>query len=97
MRILRVNETKRPCTNAFLVDSFSLESWKVSRNEEKSLFLDSSWSLGFSLNPEADRVLSSAKLCIEATSMKKNKSLIERLNKIGPSIDPCGTPEIISL
>ena len=23
--------------------------------------------------------------------MKKNKSLIERLNKIGPSIEPCGT------
>ena len=53
MRILRVNETKRPCTNDFLVDSFSLESWKVSGNEEKTLFFDSMWSLGFSLNPEA--------------------------------------------
>ena len=47
--------------------------------------------------PQADRVLSSAKSCIEAFSMKKNKSLIERLKKTGPSIDPCGTPEKISL
>ena len=50
-----------------------------------------------SVSPQADRVLSSEKLCIEAISMKKNKSLMERLNKIGPSIEPCGTPEIISL
>ena len=50
-----------------------------------------------SVSPQAHRVLSSAKLCIEAISMKKNKSLMERLNKIGPSIEPCGTPEIISL
>ena len=27
--------------------------------------------------------------------MKKNKSLSERLNKKGPSIDPSGTPDII--
>ena len=26
--------------------------------------------------------------------MKKNKSLIERLNKIGPNIEPCGKPLI---
>ena len=50
-----------------------------------------------SVSPQADRVLSSAKLCIEAISIKKNTSLMERLNKIGPSIEPCGTPEIISL
>ena len=42
-----------------------------------------------SVSPQAHRVLSSAKLCIEAISMKKNKSLTERLNKIGPSIEPC--------
>ena len=36
------------------------------------------------------------KLCIGAISMKTNKSLIERLNKIGQSIvKPCGTLEKI--
>lgn len=30
-------------------------------------------------------------------SMEKNKSIIENLNKISSSIEPCGTPEIISL
>ena len=49
------------------------------------------------LSPEAGRVLPSAKLWIAAMSMKKSRSLIARLNKIGPSIEPCGTPEIISL
>lgn len=29
--------------------------------------------------------------------MEKNKSIIENLNKISSSIEPCGTPEIISL
>ena len=62
------------------------------------LLSDSNVSINLeTVSPQADRVLSSAKLCKEATSMKKNKSLIERLNKIGPSIDPCSTPEIISL
>lgn len=45
-------------------------------------------------SPQADRVLSSGKLCIAiimAISLKKNSSLIERLNKISPRI------EIISL
>ena len=45
-------------------------------------------------SPQADRVLSSGKLCIAiimAISLKKNRSLIERLNKISPRI------EIISL
>ena len=32
------------------------------------------------VSPKADRILSSAKLCIEAISMKKNKSY-EKLNK----------------
>ena len=50
-----------------------------------------------SASPQAYRVISSAKLFIESISMKKNKSLMERLNKTGPSIEPCRTPEIISL
>ena len=49
------------------------------------------------ISHQADRVLSSAKLCIEAILMRKNKSLIERLKKAGPSIEPCGAPKIISL
>ena len=50
-----------------------------------------------SVSPQADRVLASAKLCIESISMKKNKSLMERLNKIDQCIEPCGSPEITSL
>ena len=49
------------------------------------------------VSAQANRVLSSAKLCIETISMKKNKPLIERVKKIGPGIEPCGTPEINSL
>ena len=51
-RVLRVNETKPPCTNAFLVEIFLLESRKASRNEERTLFWDSSWSQGLFLNTQ---------------------------------------------
>ena len=51
VRVLSVNETKPPSTNAFLADNFALESQKRPRNEERTLFQDSSWSLGLSLNP----------------------------------------------
>ena len=47
------------------------------------------------VTPQTDKVLSSAKLWIEAISMKKRKSLSGRLNKVGPSTEPSGTPEII--
>ena len=47
--------------------------------------------------PQADRVLSWAKICIEAILIKKNESLTERLNKIDLSVEACGTPEITSL
>ena len=43
-----------------------------------------------------ERVLSSAKLRAEATNIKWKKSLKKMLNKIGPTIEPCGTPDIIS-
>ena len=43
----------------------------------------------------ADKELSSAKLCIDALETKKNKSFIEKLNRIGPVMEPWGTPEII--
>ena len=39
------------------------------------------------VSSQTDSVLSSRKLCIEAISMKENKSLTERLNKIGTSIE----------
>ena len=35
----------------FLWIIFELEGQKGSRNEERILFLDTSWSLGLSLNP----------------------------------------------
>ena len=40
-------------------------------------------------------VLSSAKLCESDFVSHKNKSFIKMLNRIGSSIDPCGTPESI--
>ena len=46
--------------------------------------------------PQAYRVVSSAKLQISVSLMKRSKSLIKTLKRIGPSIDPCGTPKIIS-
>ena len=42
------------------------------------------------------RVLSSAKLQISHSWIKDSKSFIKILNKIGPNIDPCGTPTINS-
>ena len=46
--------------------------------------------------PQAYRVVSSPKLQISLSLMKKSKSLIKTLKRIGLSIDPCGTPIIIS-
>ena len=46
--------------------------------------------------PQAYRVVSSAKLQISLSFMKRSKSLIKTLKRIGPSIDRCGTPRIIS-
>ena len=39
----------------------------------------------------AESALSSAKLWVEKDSIKKKRSLIEKLNRSGPTIDPCGT------
>ena len=46
--------------------------------------------------PQAHRVVSSAKLQISVSLMKRSKSLIKTLKRIDPSIDPCGIPRIIS-
>ena len=46
--------------------------------------------------PQEYRVALSAELQISVSFMKRNKSLIETLKRIGPSVDPCGTPMIIS-
>ena len=43
----------------------------------------------------ADKELSSAKLNIDALKTKKNISIIENSYKIGPVMEPCGTPECI--
>ena len=44
---------------------------------------------------KAEKVLSSAKLYINVFEIKKNKSFIEKLNKIDPVLEPLGTPETI--
>ena len=38
-------------------------------------------------------MLSSAKFANLALFIKRNKSFIKMLNKIGPSMEPCGTPD----
>ena len=60
----------------------------VFRDQSITMLLsDSDVWINFKIvSPQADRVLSSEKLLTEAISMKKNKSLIERLNKLGLSI-----------
>ena len=47
------------------------------------------------MSAQAESVLSSAKLWIEEDSMKKQRSLIEKSSRIGQTIEPCGTPEMI--
>ena len=42
-------------------------------------------------------VLLSAKLCKSDIVSHKSKSFTKTLNRIGPTIDPCGTPEILVL
>ena len=44
---------------------------------------------------QAAIVLSSAKLWIGEGSMKKKRSLIQKSNRSGPTIEPCGTPVMI--
>ena len=53
MRVLRVSEIKPPSRNALLVALFALESQKGSRNDERTLFWDSSRSLDLSFKPLA--------------------------------------------
>ena len=71
----------------------------VFRDQSITMLLsDSDVWINFKIvSPQADRVLSSEKLLTEAISMKKNKSLIERLNKLGLSIELVGKSKIISL
>ena len=45
---------------------------------------------------QAYKVVSSTKLQISVSFMKRSKLLIKTLKRIGPSIDPCGAPRIIS-
>ena len=49
LHALRVNEIKPPRAVTSVADNFPLESKKGSRNEEKTLFWDCSWSLGLFL------------------------------------------------
>ena len=45
--------------------------------------------------PEADKVLSSAKLYLDAIETKKKKWFLEKLNRIDPVMKPWWTPEIM--
>ena len=61
---------------------------------------DSDFRIFFSLSTvfaKPESVLPSAKLWTVAYCIKKKKSLKNATNKTGPTIEPCGTPEIISL
>ena len=49
----------------------------------------------FTVLAKLDKVLSSAKLWTDTLHRKKKKSLKKILNKIGPTIEPCGTPDFI--
>ena len=64
--------------NQYIVVSHS--SYKISKISVKSLL-------------PTYIVLSSAKFASSASLMKKNKSFIKRLKRIGPRIDPWGTPD----
>ena len=44
---------------------------------------------------QAEGILSSAKLWIEEGSLKKKRSLNEKSNRSGPTVEPCGTPVMI--
>ena len=57
----------------------------------------SAWRGSFRFLQVTAMVLSSAKLCKSDFVSHKNKSFIKMLNRIGPRIDPCGTPESIVL
>ena len=46
--------------------------------------------------PQAYRVVSSTSLQISVSFMKRSKSLMKTLKRIGPSIDPYGQPRTIS-
>ena len=46
---------------------------------------------------KAEMVSSSAKLCKSAMLNQRKRSLIKMLKKIGPNMEPCGTPESNSL
>ena len=70
-----------------LVNQFTADSYSFS----------SVWRRSVKLLQVTAVVLSSAKLCISDIVSYKNKPFIKMLNRIGPSIEPCGTPESIVL
>ena len=49
----------------------------------------------FTVLAKLDKVLSSAKLWTDTLHRKKKKSLKKILNKTGPTIEPCGTPDFV--
>ena len=49
----------------------------------------------FTFLAKLNKVLSLAKLWTDTLHRKKKKLLMKILNKIGPTIEPCGTPDVI--
>ena len=86
---------------------FIIIAWNVSGLAIMLLFLNQSipnsdsfssvWRRSFRFLQVTVMVLSFAKLYKSDFVSHKNKSVTKMLNRIGPTIDPCGTPESIVL
>ena len=50
----------------------------------------------FIVSAKLERALFSAKLWAESANIKKEESLKKMINQIGPTIELCGTPDVIS-
>ena len=75
-----------------------LATISLSLNHFMAVFISSSSLLEMASKsfPQTYRVVSFTKLQSSFSFIKRSKSLMKTLKRIGPSIDPCGTPRIIS-
>ena len=74
--------------SGFTIIMFSLNHWTAFSDSEVKLSINS--YRDFSVH---EIVLSSAKLCNSAFSIQSKRSLMKMLKRMGPKIDPCGTPD----
>ena len=95
------------CVLWFPLLLFIIIAWNLSGLAIMLLFLNQSiadsgsfssvWRRSFRFLQVTVMVLSSAKLYKSDFVSHKNQSVTKMLNRIGPTIDPCGTPESIVL